>query len=92
MIEHIESLTTFRIYIFPGLFRHSFVRYLGFVHHLDLDTVGMPEEASSDMGYMELKRLILLSALQTGKELGFVEERGKSTLGLGWYCALNKCP
>lgn len=76
LIEHVGSLTTFRIYIFPGLFKPSFIYYLAFVQRLGLDSVELPDEACSNVKYMELKRLILLAALQTGKELGFVEERG----------------
>lgn len=74
--QYTEHLEMFRIYVFPGLFQTNYDTYLAFLRCLGLDELEQSDATNSSTDEAEFRKLLLLSALQTGKEIGFVEERG----------------
>ena len=79
-----DGLNVFRSQVFPELFASDPFEFFAFVQHLGVDKILVSSAASetqSDSSASETNQLLLLTALQVGKEQGLVCEYRKSS-----YC------
>jgi hypothetical protein len=79
---HRSEIRSYKEYAFPGIFKLSMADFYVFLAHLGLLNVLVPEKESlplkDDSDMNETRKSILFSALHTGKELGIIEEVGKT--------------
>lgn len=65
-----------RAHVLPGLFKRSFGDFVAFLHSQGLDSLLSTSEATTSLDHQEL----LYIALQTGKELGLIEETDEPSI------------
>jgi hypothetical protein len=72
-----ESVIHFRRHLFPELFRSDITAFFQFLRFLIKSRSGTHSEVDATDEENEIRFHIFFSALETGKELGFVREIGK---------------